>query len=252
MHLSPPVFPPLFTGFEIAPQAMPFAEACRGAASGQFGAADIAWSGRSDRAEIAIVLEPDVPRLRCLQMMALAMVAAGDCLGALMPPQMPVTYRWPDRVLINAGEVGRIEMAMAAAGDERSVPDWLVVALGVQLSFAQSGREPGEVAHLTAIAEEGGGDIDRTQLLQSFSSHFLTWLHTWQTEGFRPVAEAFMPRLERREGKVVVGKGSRRATGAPLGLDEEGGLVLKPDKGPARTLRLERFMSLAAPEPAPQ
>lgn len=244
MSLIDPVFPPLLTGHAVKAPLKPFAEACRRAGKGELGAGDLVWSRGLQRAEMAIVLEPEVAAGQALQMAPLMLVAAGDCLGALLPPQVPLTYRWPHVLLANGAEAGSIDVAHAISDNSGGPPAWLVVGFGVQLAFPARGKEPGAMAHRTALVEEGGGDLDRTQILQSLSAHLLTWINIWQDDGFRPVSQAFMARLATEAGVVRLDTGAGHVTGRPLGLDDEAGLIVKPQAGPACAVGLLQAMAI--------
>lgn len=209
------------------------------------------WSRSLERAEMAIVLEPEVTDGRSLQMAPLMLVAAGDSLGALMPPQVPLHFRWPDRLIVNGGEAGRIHICAATVDRPEAAPDWLVVGFGVQVIFPTHGTEPGDMAHRTALVEEGGGDLDRTRILESLAAHLLTWLNIWQDDGFRPVAQSFIDRLETEQGVIEIHLHGERLRGKPLGLDEGASLILKPQAGPARSIRLQDAMATVE-EPSAQ
>ena len=76
------------------------------------------------------------------------------------------------------------------------IPAWLVV--GAELDIAAP-REDRQEWSRTSLSEEAGPDITRTDILQSLSAHVLTWLNTWQEEGFRPVHDQWLFRAEGRE-----------------------------------------------------
>lgn len=237
MHLPDPVFPPLLTGHAVKSPQRPFEHACREAERGTLGAGDLVWSRNTARAECAIVLEPEVSLSSALQMSTLAQVALADCLGSLLPPAVAVHHRWPGTILINGGAAGEVKLAAPTrAGDV--VPDWLVVGMSLQLVHDDLDREPGEMPNQTVLSEEGGAEISRTDILQSFSAYFLSWLNTWQDDGFRPIHNAWMPRAE-GDGKAmhIELDGAERIVEV-LGLDEEGDLVIKSVDGPARVLPL--------------
>src|SRR5215467_3075405 len=101
MRVSEPQFPPLLEGHAVCADRTAFAEACRRARANELGAGALLWSRSLERAQLAIVLEPEVALERGLEMAPLLMVAAGDCLGSLCPPQVGVQYRWPRSILIN-------------------------------------------------------------------------------------------------------------------------------------------------------
>jgi biotin-(acetyl-CoA carboxylase) ligase len=233
-----PILPPLLTGHAVKAPRVPFAEACRRAAARELGAGDVVWGRGLDQAALAIVLEPEVDAGRCLQMMLLMAVAAGHALAQLLPPQMPLAHRWPDRLLLDGAEVGRLALAHAEAADPLRPPDWLVVGVAITLRFSKRDREPGEMAGRTALAESGGGGLDRTVVIEMLAAHLLSWLDTWQHAGFRPAHDAYLDRLEGRGGMVQVSGGGGPITGTPLGLDEEAGLLLRTPAGPVRSVAL--------------
>lgn len=250
MHLPDPVFPPLLEGHAIKAPQRPLEYACREAARGTLGAGDLVWSRNTGRAECAIVLEPEVPLSVALQMNALTQVAVADCLGALLPPAVAVHHRWPGTILVNGAAAGEVRLGIPAT-TPNSIPDWLVVSMSLRLIHDHPDKEPGELPGQTALSEEGAGELTRTDILQSFAAHFLNWLNTWQDDGFRPVHEAWMGRVE-GDGKApteVEYKGTRQAARV-LGLDEEGGLLIRPDDGPARALPLIDAVLVYGPEPA--
>ncbi len=237
MHLPEPVFPPLLAGHDVKAPLRPFSHACRQASRGTLGAGDLVWSRNTSRAECAIVLEPEVPLGTALQMNALAQVALADSLGALLPPAVCVWHRWPGTILVNGAECGGVVVGLPAT-EAGQVPDWMVVGMSLRLIHDDPDKEPGELPGQTALAEEGGGEITRTDLLQCYASYLLSWLNTWQEDGFRPIHDSWMARAE-ADGKAmeVEHEGTRQVVQV-LGLDEEGGLLIRPEAGPARVLPL--------------
>jgi BirA family biotin operon repressor/biotin-[acetyl-CoA-carboxylase] ligase len=250
-----PQFPPLLTGHALAPGIMPFEEACAGAAAGRLGAGDVLWSRDVTRASLAIVLEPEVGPAASRQMLPLMMVAVGDCLGALMPPQVAVHFRWPDRLLVNGAEAGSFQLAIADGAGESTantaasstqgdtLPPWMVIGCDIRLMMPLEKTEPGDVAHLTALVEEGGADLDSLALIQSLSAHFLTWVNIWQEDGFRPVHDSWLPRAEGDGAIVTVACGGERVAGTIVGLDEAAGLAIRLAQGGTRILPLEQALS---------
>lgn len=230
MHVPDPALPPLLTGHPVRLPLRPFAEACRRAAAGLLGAGDVVWARHRARAEMAVVLEPEVPLRQALQMGPVMMVAAIDCLGMLLPPHSAVLVRWPDKIVLNLGEVGRIELGAAAARDDE-VPAWLVVGVSIAIEHTDRAHEPGETAHLTAVHEEGGRHLTRSTVLESLAAYFLSWLNTWTDDGFRPVHDHLIGRLEGYEEPADIGEGSARVCGRALGLDDELNLLVKPEDG---------------------
>ena len=66
------------------------------------------WSGGQDDCECAIVLAPEQPREQSLPIVLVAMLGLADGLGSLVPPAVPVTFGWPDRLEVNGRVVGGV------------------------------------------------------------------------------------------------------------------------------------------------
>ena len=155
--------------------------------------ATFVWARREDRVDAAVVLGPETPAEQARLVCYVAAVAIGDALGALIPPAVPVTFGWPDRILVNGATVGGTRLLSAATQSDESVPDWMVVGLQIAVKIDLTG-EPGETAGRTSLAEEGIVEVGVATLLESFSRHFLFWINRWQDEGFGPVKTAWLGR----------------------------------------------------------
>ena len=58
-------------------------------------------------------------------MLFAAMVAFGDAAGAVIPPEVAITYRWPGSILMNDGEVGSASL-MISDSEIENIPDEIV------------------------------------------------------------------------------------------------------------------------------
>ena len=226
MHLPDPDFPPILTAYPVKAPAHAFETACRRAAAGELGAADLVWARSTERAELALVLEPEVARTQALQMKPLLFVAIADCIGGLMPPKTAVHLRWPDTILLNGAAAGDIQFAIAPSA-AAEVPGWLVIGARIQVTSPHVDREPGEASDITSIHDECGTSLNRTEILRSLSAHILSWLHVWQDDGFRPVSDRFVPLIEGYETDVELRAGDRAVGGRVLGLTDEMQLLVK-------------------------
>ncbi|WP_343079204.1 biotin/lipoate--protein ligase family protein [Ostreiculturibacter nitratireducens] len=195
--LPPPELPPLLTGHPVTDGYDPSRVALEGGRAGHFGAGILCWSDETAVAAAALVLEPEVPLRVAAQMAPLMLVAIGDALGAIGPPNFSYGVRWPLTVLANGGVAGEVTLARPEGARAEEVPAHIVVGFRIALTLPDDlPGEPGEVAHLTALHEEGCGDIDRSALIGAVARHFLSWLDAWHHEGFTPVARVLTSRLE--------------------------------------------------------
>lgn len=241
-ELPDPALPPILTGHGIEPARDVFAEAVAGARAGTYGAADCLWSRRTTRAEFALVLEPDVPARVARQMGPLAFTAVADSLGSTMPPKTSVLLRWPATILVNGAASGEIRFAMSEVETPEAVPDWLVVGATIRLGRSPGSREPGEDPDVTVLWEEGGGDLERSVVIQSAVAHMLAWIARWQDDGFACVHDSFIGRVEGYEEASAIssGDGARLSGARALALTEDCELLVKDASGDHHALPFTR------------
>ena len=222
-----PTFPPLLSGHRISSNEQPLGFARAGAASGELGAGDLVWSEETNRLRFALVCEPDVPRDRCIEILFVTMVAAGDAIGALVPPEISVTYQWPSVLLMNDARFGFADLVIS---DEETdgIPDWMAVSLDVQMMPDFVDPNPGETADITTMWDEGCGDVTRNELLESIARHTVALIHTWSEDGFSPIHQQWMGRLFTNQ--KMAGAVENAVNGGLVGLDESGNAILSGDK----------------------
>jgi BirA family biotin operon repressor/biotin-[acetyl-CoA-carboxylase] ligase len=237
-----PDFPPLLSARRIVPGTHVFDAAVAGAAEGSLRAGDALWDGDPTRVAVAIVLEPEVTLRRAVQMLPLAIVAAGDCIGALAPPQVGVMFRWPQTIAVNGAAVGHVRVASPSADADRE-PDWLVVAIDLRMRPAPDADEPGRAPDRTTLADEGCEDLTNLDLMGSFARHFLTWLNIWQDDGYGPVRYNWLERAEVDGGNDEIG-----GVTTISGMDEAGNLLVRNAAGEALTLELLDSIEIAPKE----
>jgi len=234
--LLTPEFPPLLTGHPVVAGDDVMRAAVEGAASGQFGAGDLCWSEDGETAAAALVLEPEGPLFEALQMVPLTLVAIGDALGAIGPPNLEFGVSWPATLLANGGEIGAVSVAVPDETVLAAVPEWLVVGYRIALTLPETLRAaPGTAAHLTSLREEGGGDIDAIDLIRAVARHFLSWLDAWEHEGYSAVPPLLMKRL---------GENPTFLDNRLVDIDEGGGAILETATG-KRTVSLAEAMGVA-------
>lgn len=234
-----PAFPPVFSGMAVAAGESVCGHAVAGASAGRLGAGDLCWSMREDRATAAFVLEPEVPLEKAAQMQLLLAVAIGDALGAIGPPNLALTYGWPGRILANGAQVGSVRTIAVPGCDPQAVPRFLIAGYDLAISPGSGPDEPGRDLRSTRLHEEGCGDLDRTMLVEAIARHFLSWLDGWQADGFAPVHQSWMARADGMNKPFALDIGGRAIAGTMLGLDEEGGLLVKTASG-AEVVALHR------------
>ncbi|MCY0149376.1 biotin/lipoate--protein ligase family protein [Hoeflea sp. G2-23] len=224
--LPTPEFPPLLTGHAVPTHEDPLQVAFEGARLGRFSAGDLCWSLAETHARAAIILEPECCLAKALPMAPLMMVAIGDALGAIGPPNLALMYHWPTTLLVNGGEVGEVFLRGPEAAGLADIPEFIVLGFSVTMSVpAEIFDAPGLVRNTTALFEEGCGDLDRTQVIEAVARHFLSWVDTWEHDGFAPVHTHFLGRMQPAD-MLTVQIGTVAHEGRMVGIDEDGGLLL--------------------------
>ena len=218
---DPPLLPPILTPIPVVNNVDVFSKAI--AIAGKSETGTVLYSENPEYVEVAIILSPEVPKLKCNQMLYIMMVASGDAIGALAPPEVAVTYAFPGFIFLNRGEAGLVKVEVAPSNDDQSIPDWMVVGLKLRLNNNVEINENEINADVTSLADEGGGYVSRTRAIESLSRHFLAWVSQWEDEGFKPVTEVWNKRRE--ETKVVTLKSGQEVSW--VGLDENGLAIVK-------------------------
>jgi len=155
------------------------------------------------------------------------MVAIGDSLGAMTPPQVGVSFSWPGHIRVNGGLAGEINAAAGGKRDSTSTPDWMVLRLWLRHRREDHEPEPGDVPEQTWLSEEGCEELTPTDIIESYSRHFLTWLNDWNEDGFRSAHASWLFRAQERDEDVSVTIGGKTFTGLMQGLDDSGNLLVK-------------------------
>ncbi|MCH2555198.1 MAG: biotin/lipoate--protein ligase family protein, partial [SAR116 cluster bacterium] len=125
------------------------------------------------------------------------------------------------------------------------MPSWMVVGVRIDMAV-RTGNEDvwrdESGLEYTSLAEEGAGFISRTRLIESICRHFLAWVNRWQDDGFRPLHDLWVQRLE--SGREMVQADGNIAEW--VGLDEDGAALIKLDGKPVGLLPNE-FESVCGP-----
>lgn len=241
---TPPQLPPLLRAVDVPAGQDVLAKAVAVAKNTEVGT--VFYSQRVDSMQIAVRLEPDVPVRNAGQMLFAMMIGLGDAVGALAPPEMAVTYQLPGYLLLNRGRAGLVRLAIDPLAGPDDVPDWMIVSAELRLESEEEEQTEWLKAvgpEQTTMAEEGGGFISRTRLVESCCRHFLAWVNRWQDDGFRPLYDSWMHRLE--VAAPIDFAGGEQAEW--LGLDEDGGALVKLDGKPSSLLPHELETVCGAP-----
>lgn len=151
------------------------------------------WRQDPDQAEVAILLRPEAATDIAAALALVGMAAAGDTLGALLAPEIPMVFGWPAKIYVNEGECGMIAVFGSDRTSSSSTAFGLVVALSLRLRDGEI-EHPGIDPDRTSLLEEGGADITAAMIAETFARYFLLWLDVWQDDGTLPVLRSVVAR----------------------------------------------------------
>lgn len=217
-------FPPLMRGEAVQPGVDPFGHATVRAMMGCDPGLVVHNEG-GDTLRMALVLAPEAPLADAMAMVFAVALGFSDALGALAPPEVGVHVDWPDGLRINGARAGRLRAA-ASTTEPEAEPDWLVVGLEIAVTLPD-GQAPGANPEITALAEEGCGDIDPFRLLESWSRHSLVWINHWLDDGIERLHAEWRAKAFTLGEEVDFELAGTRHHGLFVGLDDKGGMLLR-------------------------
>ena len=193
------------------------------AVAAESGAGTLVQVGRFDLLELALVLEPDEPLSGARRVLYAAMNAMGDALAAVLPPEKPVSFEWPDTIRIDGGVVGGARLVWPESASEDDPPAWLVAAMSIRIVLPLAGGavNPYDVTARdgTSLEIEGIEQIESRALMSSFCRYLLLQLDGWRETGFDHVARAYLSRLphDRARRRVIADNGDLVECGVDRG-----------------------------------
>lgn len=224
MHGPSPSFPPLLRGEEAGLGVRPMDRAIGQAVMG-IDPGLVVHNNSAEMLEAAIVLAPETTLNASMAMVFAAALGFSDALGALAPPEVAVHMTWPGGFRVNGARCGGLQVA-APIDDPSKTPDWLVIGLAVPFQFHER-TEPGQTVDDTTLVMEGCGEIAPLQLLESWSRHMLVWMNKWETEGKARLHTEWRGKAFDIGKDVATSLRGKTNQGTFMGLDEDGGMLLR-------------------------
>ena len=209
-------FPPLLTG--VAVPGNPKETAVRAAPEADPGT--VFYGLDPNVMEVAILLAPEEPLERAVRVSLAASLGLNDAIGALAPPEVAVHLAWPDRILINGAAAGTLSV-VASTKDPGTEPDWLVLALSLDVAPTEA---PGDTPELSTLHDEGCAEVTTPDLIEAWGRHMMNWLHIYMTDGFEPLHREWAGKAHAMGETTTYPE-----AGQIVGMDENGGLILKTE-----------------------
>jgi BirA family transcriptional regulator, biotin operon repressor / biotin---[acetyl-CoA-carboxylase] ligase len=185
------------------------------------------WVSPPGNLYLSLVLRPDCPPARAAELSFVAAVSLGAALGELLPPMVPLNYKWPNDVLVGERKVAGILLETEGSAGSGEPLDWLVLGMGVNIAtYPKDAEFPA-----TSLREEGADDVTVEILLEVFTRNFLDGVNRWLDSGFAPVRAIWKERALGVGRKIRVRLPNETLRGKFIDLDADGALLLEPEKG---------------------
>jgi len=195
-----------------------------------------AWSSPPGNLYCSLVLRPEVPPAEAAQLGFVAAVGLGEAIGALVPPLVPLHYKWPNDLLLNGRKLAG--MLLESEGTHDGALDWLVLGIGANVaSYPEETERPA-----TSLHAAGAADATAERLLEGFARCFLARVDRWLEDGFEPIRAAWLARAAGIGETIRVRLEREELTGRFASLDADGALLLDTGAGRRRVTAGDVFL----------
>lgn len=211
--------------------------ACAGAPEGTLVVADLQTRGRGRQGRLwfsppgtglyfSLILRPPVEPAASHYLVLLSGVAAARAIEELC--RTPVELKWPNDLQIRGKKVGGILLELSA--DLKGLHH-LIVGIGINVSTPR-GKFPRDFhREAGSLLTETGAVVDRFELLRRLLLHFEARYFRSLEQGPAEVLEEWT-RLTTSLGKMIrVTCGGQILEGSAVGIDADGGLLLRRSSG---------------------
>jgi len=174
----------------------------------------------------SLVLRPQIVPLAAPQLTFVAALAAVEAIVEITG--LEARAKWPNDVLVNGRKVAGILSEMRAESDR---VHYVILGIGVNLNMA-SEQFPQELRYpATSLLLESGHPVVRSEFVRCFLKRFERHYLAFLAEGFDAVRPAWDACCAMVGQRVRVEQQPETLTGVVVGLDEDGSLLVRDERG---------------------
>lgn len=191
------------------------------------------WQSPSGNLYASLLLRPNVPIARALQLSLLAGIAAHDAImglaaGAGKAPDLRL--KWPNDILLGGAKIGGI--LLESASQPGSETPAIVIGTGLNLIYA-----PEELDRPVTSLAANGVTVTPARAMSALAWATAEWLSLWNGgRAFDRIRAAWMERAQPVGGTISVHVGEDHLSGRFLGIDELGALRMSLASGEERRI----------------
>ena len=188
-----------------------------------------AWADPPGNFAATLVLRPEGGPADAARLSFVAALAVHEALSRLCGPQLNLSLKWPNDVLLNGGKLSGILLESAGSGARLSA---LAIGIGINLEAAPDAAAV-EAGALRPVSLKGETGVTLTpdEVLDALAPAFDRWSRQMRDYGFAPIRAAWLARAARLGEPITARSGTTVTTGRFEGIDDSGALVLTTARG---------------------
>lgn len=191
---------------------------------GRFGRSWFSPPGRN--LILSLVLRPSLTPGRASQLGIMTAVSVAVSLRRLF--DLPALIKWPNDIYIRGRKAGGILTELSAELDR---VHHAVVGIGLNLNLEERQIPANLRPNCTSVQIETGQKCDRIEVTACFLNELERRYRRLLKEGFSPIIDEWMDLSLTLGHRIEAVSEGRKWTGYAIGLDEDGGLLLRLDSG---------------------
>lgn len=188
-----------------------------------------AWSDPPGNFAATLILRPEGDPAAAARLSFVAALAVQEALFRLCGPQLNLSLKWPNDVLLNGGKLSGILLESTGAGRQVGA---LAIGVGINLEMAPDPADlDADAARAVSLKGETGLTVTPDEMLDSLAVAFDEGWRQMRDYGFGPIRAAWLSRAARLGQTITARTGGAELTGRFDGIDETGALLLTTARG---------------------
>ncbi len=176
-----------------------------------------------DNLYLSVVLRPDLAPERAPPITLAGGLGVAD---AVNNAGVPASLKWPNDVVVTGRKLAGVLTEMNTRGQQL---EHVILGIGVNVNAREL---PPEIAALaTSLRLELGREVDREAFMGALLPALERWLDAFFEGGVGALADAWTERAALDGGRVRADAEDGPVEGEPVGLDDEGALLIEDDAG---------------------
>jgi BirA family biotin operon repressor/biotin-[acetyl-CoA-carboxylase] ligase len=175
---------------------------------------------------LSVVLRPELPPVQAPQITLTAAVALADTVACFTPE--PPAIKWPNDILVRGKKLAGI-LTESSVSAERI--NYVILGIGVNINFAHALMPEAIRGRATSLMECAGETVSREAFLGRLIQHLDRCYGILGEAGFDRIAPRWEAYFNLRGQRVRVEMGDGALAGVAKGIDGDGALIVKGERG---------------------